>query len=258
MSSTRRLVLTQPTLSTTGALDHEALLREDLAALPASLAPDDIVLLPEHWDLRHERDVHVHAVTAMAQRAGCHVVGGTQHERRGERTVNGGVVISADGRLVGTYEKQRPYARELSRIVAGDAAGELSIGECNVSVMVCADFWFFDLFERLERLPDLVLVPALSVTRKSTPDYSRALWRHLAISRAYELGVYVGISDWSAASDLGQLRAAGIAGFADPTGTDPDRFFTPVDGTHRIFDVDLEALRSFRADRRARGFYWRP
>jgi len=36
---------------------------------------------------------------------------------------------------------------------------------------------------------------------------------------------------------LGQLRAAGVAGFADPTGTDPDRFCTPVDGTHRIFDA---------------------
>ena len=70
-----------------------------------------------------------------------------------------------------------------------------------ILVTICADFWFSDLFARAGRLPDLVLVPAYSVTRKSTPDYSRSLWRHLAIARAYELGVYVGISDWGYAAD---------------------------------------------------------
>jgi len=257
MTAPLRLVLTQPTLSLTGTRDHEGLLLEDLSTLAGRLAPNDVVLLPEHWDPRDDRDLHVRAVTAMAARAGCHVVGGTQHERRGDHTVNSGVAISGAGELVGRYEKQRPYSRELSRIVPGGAAGEFAIDGWKIAVMVCADFWFFDLFERLASLPDLVLVPALSVTRKRTPDYSRALWRHLAISRAYELGVYVGISDWSADSDLGGLRAAGVAGLADPTRTDPEQFFRPVEGTHGIFDVDLEALRRFRDDRRARGFFWR-
>jgi predicted amidohydrolase len=252
---TFQLVLTQPTLSTAGTVDHEALLRRQLSDL--RLAPQDIVLLPEHWDLRHEREPHVRAVTDLARLTGGHVVGGTQHEQRGTHAVNSGVAIGPDGTLAGTFEKQRPYAREITRVDPGTASGELVIGACNVAVMVCADFWFFDLFARLERLPDLVLVPALSVTRKSTPDYSRSLWRHLAIARAYELGVYVGISDWSADSELGALRTAGVAGFADPTGTDPERFFTPVAGSHQAFEVDLEALQAFREDRRARGFFWR-
>ena len=140
----------------------------------------------------------------------------------------------------------------------GHKLGEFCIAGRKVAVLVCADFWFSDLFDRLEQLPDLVLVPALSVTRKSTPDYSRSLWRHLAIARAYEFGVYIGVSDWSAASELGNLRTAGASGLADPTQTNPAEFFTPLDGDLQVFELDFNELERFRQDRRERGFFWDP
>jgi hypothetical protein len=114
------------------------------------------------------------------------------------------------------------------------------------------------VFEGCQGLPDLVLVPALSVTRKPTPDYARALWRHLSISRAYEFGTYVGVADWAQGSDTRSLHVAGAGGFADPTTSDPQRFFAPAaQGGVLVVELDLERLASFRRDRAQRGFFWR-
>ncbi|HKU41489.1 MAG TPA: hypothetical protein VJR89_25205, partial [Polyangiales bacterium] len=136
--------------------------------------------------------------------------------------------------------------------------GELTIGGRRLLILVCADFWFSDLFHRTTQLPDLVLVPAHSVTRKPAPDYSRALWRHLAVSRAYEFGVYVAISDWAhaPAPPIG-LPASGVGGLADPATIDPDRFFLPIEDQLRVYELDFDALERFRRDRYARGFFWR-
>lgn len=252
-----RVVLTQPTLSVSGRTDSQAVLREQVSNLKGRLSSDDILLLPEHWEPRHDRGAYVELVRELAQTAGCHVVGGSQHEQRGDHYVNSGVVVDSLGAIVGTYEKQRPYAIERSKVRPGLACGEVVVGGRNVTVMICADVWFSDLFNRIESAPDVLLVPALSVTRHSSRDYSASLWRHLAVSRAYEFGTFVGIADWSAHSDLGDLRAAGVAGLANPTVDAPSLFFTPVAGEYDVFELDFDALDEFRRDRRERGFYWR-
>src|SRR5207237_10145760 len=121
----------------------------------------------------------------------------------------------------------RPYSCERESVRPGRSIGEFTIAGRRILVLVCADFWFADVILGASALPDLLLVPALSVTRKPTPAYSRALWRHLAVSRAYEYGVYVGISDWAHESKLPALAAAGVAGVAAPTTTQPDEPFRP-------------------------------
>jgi predicted amidohydrolase len=141
----------------------------------------------------------------------------------------------------------------------GSALGELTIEGKRALVLICADFWFSDLFYRADVLPDLILVPALSVTRKPTPDYSRALWRHLAVARAYEFGAFVGVSDWGHGSELPLLRASGVGGLADPAEIDPNSFFRPIDARGAsAFELDFDRLDEFRRDRTDRGFFWRP
>ena len=193
----------------------------------------------------------------LATRLGCHVVGGSHHDARGGGHVNAGVVSDGTGRIVASYEKLRPYAEERARVREGEKLGEVSIGGRSVLVLVCADFWFSDLFYRATSAPDLVLVPALSVTRKPSPDYSRALWRHLAVARAYEFGAYVGVSDWAHTTTPGALSASGVGGFADPTAVDPDALFRAIDGAARLYDVDFDALAALRKDRTSRGFFWK-
>jgi predicted amidohydrolase len=139
----------------------------------------------------------------------------------------------------------------------GTVLGEIALGELSVLVLICADFWFSDVFYRCKKAPDVVLVPALSVTRKPTPHYSRALWEHLAVSRAYEFGAYVGISDWAyRAWPLG-VSPSGVSGFADPTAVEAEALFSRTSGDLAVHELDLGALASFRRDRMERGFFWK-
>jgi predicted amidohydrolase len=255
-----KLVLIQPRLSYDVQADNPGLIRRMLEPLAPALESEDLVLLPEHYDLRPSRADYEDSVRALARTLGCHVIGGSHHEQRDGRRLNAGVVSDPTGRVLASYEKLRPYAAERTLVEPGSALGEVEIAGRRLLILVCADFWFSDVFHRTTELPDLVLVPAHSVTRKPTPEYSRALWRHLAVARAYEFGVYVGISDW--ANVPGPLPfglpASGVGGFADPTQIDPAALYLPISGAVQTYELDFAALDAFRQDRYARGFFWRP
>jgi omega-amidase len=253
-----KLTLVQPELSHAPDADNLARIRALLAAARLDLASDDILLLPERFHLSDERGAYGRDVGALARELVCHVVGGSHREIVDGESVNSGLAFDPRGRVVGRYEKLRPYGAERSFVRPGTVLGEFEIAGRRVLVLVCADFWFADLFARASALPDVVLVPALSVTRKATPDYSRALWRHLAVARAYEFGVYVGISDWAYPSELPVLFTSGVGGFADPTIVDPAHFFVPI-GPHgvSVHELDFAQLEAFRRDRQERGFFWK-
>ncbi|MBX3131442.1 MAG: carbon-nitrogen hydrolase family protein [Polyangiaceae bacterium] len=254
-----RLLLVEPRLT----YDDDRANREAIerALADASLTPgaDDVLLLPERFQLAASPAEYEATVCGLARRLGCHLVGGSQHAQRDGAAVHRGLAVAPDGTVTGQYEKLRPYASERSVVGAGTTLGELRVAGRDVLVLICADFWFSDLLLAATRQPDLVVVPALSVSRKPSPDYSRAMWRHLCVTRAYELGVYVGVSDWSHDSTLPALHASGVSGLADPTQLLPEALFAPVAPARaRAFSLDFEALEGFRQDRRDRGFFWTP
>lgn len=220
--------------------------------------PDDVLLLPEHFMFSDDPGGYDRFVTELAARAGCTVVGGSHHRALDGKRVNYGAAVGPDGVVIGTYQKIRPYFNEQNHVVPGGAFGEFTVRGVRILVLICADFWYSDLILSAVRAPDLILVPALSVSRKEDPGYSRALWRDLAVARAYEFGAYVGISDWSASSSLPKHRTCGVGGLADPTTVVPGEFFTPVGAegwsSHAI---DLHKIEAFREDRRMRGFFWK-
>jgi predicted amidohydrolase len=253
-----RLILVQPELGVAPDADNFAAVRRTLEASSIAPEPDDLLLLPERVTALDSREEYMAALASLASAAGCAVVGGSHHRRRDAAWVNAGAAVDASGRLLGEYEKVRPYASERAAVGPGKAPGQLVIGGRRVLVLICADFWFSDLFERATALPDIVLVPALSVSRKPTPDYSRALWQHLAVSRAYEFGCFVGVSDWGHRSELPLLKASGVGGLADPSSTDPSALYQPIAATGAsAFELNFDALEAFREDRRARGFFWK-
>ena len=253
-----RLILVQPQLSHSDGADNVTRVRKVLSSSRIVTGADDVLLLPERVVLTLSREDYAATIRALAADLGCTVVGGSHHEERPGGSVNTGLAVARDGSELGRYEKVRPYASERASVVGGSAPGELCVAGRRIFVLICADFWFSDLFDRATHLPDVVLVPALSVSRKSSPEYSRALWRHLAIARAYELGAYVGISDWGHPSELPLLATSGVGGLADPTREDPDELFRPIaESGASAFELDFEALDRFRADRLARGFFWK-
>jgi predicted amidohydrolase len=253
-----RLILTQPALA---AFDNDRsfeAVRRSMDAVPGGFATDDIFVLPEHAVFVDTVPAYVDVLAPLAQEAGCHVLGGSFHEIDGEVKRNTGALFAPDGSVMGWYDKLRPYADERARVNPGTRLGQFNVEGRNILVLICADFWFSDLFMQAGTQPDLVLVPALSVTRKPSPEFSRRLWRHLAISRAYEFGVYAGISDWAHDSALPRLMTSGVGGYADAAHAEPDRFYTPVPASGTlVVEPDFDALAQFRHDRTERGFYWK-
>lgn len=259
MLSHMRLVLVQPQLGFTSGAENFARVRQALERSLIRPEADDVLLLPERIHPSHSVDEYRHDVRSLARQLGCVVVGGSQHEARGEQILNAGMAVDGQGNVLGTYEKIRPYALEREHVSPGNGPGEYVVAGRRFLTLICADFWFSDLFTRAERLPDVILVPALSVSRKSRPYYSRAMWQHLSISRAYEFGAFVGVSDWGFPSELPMLAASGVAGFANPSLVEPTQLFQALDSSEaRVFDLDFDALEAFRTDRKLRGFFWQP
>ncbi len=253
-----RLILTQPQLKAFDNAHSLDTIRRLLEGVQGGLDREDIVVLPEHAFFVQAQQEYLAITQQLARDCGCHLVGGSFHEIGEGMKRNTGAVLTPEGDVVGWFDKLRPYADERRRVDAGSRLGEFRIGELNVLVLICADFWFSDLFYKAHVLPDFVLVPALSVTRKSTPDYSRALWKHLAVSRAYEFGVFVGISDWGFPSELPKHITSGVGGFADTTGNEHSAFYRATgDAALQVIEPDLDALAQFRRDRQDRGFYWK-
>jgi len=205
-----------------------------------------------------DREKYREYIRILAKKAGCTIVGGSHHENVNGTIMIAGCVMNKEGVEIGAYSKLRPYFVELKKVTPGTRLCELDINGRKVIILICADFWYSDLLQSVLTIPDIILIPSLSVSRKPGPEYSRSLWKHLAISRAYEFGVYVGISDWNEKSVLPGYRTCGVGGFADPTQTDPDKLFTPISGEGiSFFTPDFERLEAFREDRRMRGFYWK-
>ncbi len=253
-----RLILTQPRLKAFDNAHNLDAVRSALDAVPDGIRRDDIVVLPEHVYFPAESREYFEVLGSFAKETGCVLLGGSFHEITEELRRNTGAIFASDGSVICHYDKLRPYADERERVDAGTRLGVCELGGHRIMVLICADFWFSDLYANIHELPELVLVPALSVTRKPSPDYSRSLWRHLAISRAYEFGVYVGISDWAADSELPRLRTSGVGGFADGATSDPGCFYRAI-GDERVLvtDIDFDVLAAFRADREERGFFWK-
>ncbi len=249
-----KLALVNPTLVAGDSAENARRLRALLEPLRGELGRNDIALLPEHWFF-DGWEHYLAESAALAVCLGCHLVAGSLHRIIEGGAVNAGAVLTPEGDTLGTYSKLRPYAAERRWVQPGQPSEGFEIGARRVAIMVCADFWFTDLFLQQAQLPDLVVVPALSVTRKPSPAYSQRLWQHTAVARAYEYGIFVGISDWAVGSTLPRLPASGVSGFADPTAIDPEQLFRAVDSVSLV-DLDFARLEAFRHDRRSRGFFW--
>jgi predicted amidohydrolase len=185
----------------------------------------------------------------LGRAIGCHVVGGTNHHTRKGKTINSGVVSDPQGTIVTSYDKLRPYSVEVRLgVVSGTAVGQFEIRGCRILILVCADFWYSDVFlRRIAPRPDVILVPTFSISRRSSPRVARSLWRSMAVARAYEFSAYVGISDWAYPTEYYGLRSSSVGGLADPRPRNGNGFFARIGERCLVAHaIDLKRLRELR------------
>jgi omega-amidase len=213
-----------------------------------------LVVLPELIGATLSTATYLTELRRLVTTTGAWLVGGSHYATNGPRT-NGGLVLDPNGEVVDDYEKRNPYGVEQDHgILPGDRHASFVIGGRTVTVMICADAWFAELLLDPPSQTDLIVVPSFSITRRP-PAFSQALWRHLAVARAYEFSAYVAVSDYRVGATYHGAPSAGVSGIADPWPTDPERYFTAAaDGTVSVHELDLTRLDRLRHDRLARGF----
>lgn len=253
--SLERVVLVQPPTWTEDGIANFGAILGIADRSRQSFGPHDIFVLPELAGAELDEAKYVDCVRRIARSLGVWVVGGSHHRREASRVVNCGVACAPDGAIAATYEKLNPYGVEAHLgINKGSSIGALEIGGRRVVVMLCADLWHSQSFASVGR-PDVLLVPSFSITQWPSPQPARTLWRHMAVSRAYEFATFVGISDWSAASEYEGQRASGAGGWATPCPETGSAFFQPMSRRRlSAHIIDFDRLGRFREDRRRRAF----
>ena len=225
--------------------------------LPDGVSDDEVLLLPELIGGETESSVYEDRMRRFAATIGCHVVGGSHHSPAGAELTNAGLIVGPDGDVVDRYGKHRPYGSEHGTVAPDwqTGPGRLHIAGREVLVVVCADFWFSELLHELAVEPDVLLVPAFSISQKPTPDHARSLWSHMTASRAYEFSTFVGVSDWAHPTQWNGLASSGVAGFADPNPTLERHHFLPAASAGiTVVELDFDRLDDLRANRTERGF----
>lgn len=237
----------------TGNFEHVRRLVEDVP----SFDPNDVLLLPELIGGESDRTEYDNFASYLARGLACYVVAGSHYEQRGATRINCGAVADPNGKIICRYEKLRPYGVESKLgVVPGSVTGQFEIDGYRVIVLICADFWYSEVFlSRLKLRPDIILVPTFSISSRATPRAARSLWKSMAVSRAYEFGVYVGISDWSYPCEYHGLKSSSVAGLADPRPHTHNGFFLGL-GRRRIdaYAMEIERVRELRQHRSNHAF----
>jgi predicted amidohydrolase len=257
MQTSIELTLVQPRVWQVDGDANFAQLERHLAGIRPRASEAAVVVLPELVGSSMARARYCSAVSQLAARLDRWVIGGSHHWDADGGRRNAGVVVAPTGDIVAAYEKRHPFGAEIDADV-GSGAGPVvvDVGGVSVAAMICADFWHSECVHQLDPHPDVIAVASFSISRGRAPGAAKELWRHLAVTRAWEHGVHVGISDWSPASSYGGLHAVGLAASASPAPTRPAGFITGL-GNRRVqtIEVDIDRLRSFRADQHERGMF---
>ena len=233
------------------------LIKRQIDKARLEFSSEDILLLPELFGCDSDKTLYENSVSELARNLPLHLVSGSHHEERGSGRVNCGFVVDPTGEILSRYEKLRPYGIESKLgVVPGKLAGQFDIDGCRVLVLICADFWYSEVFlSQLNPRPDLILVPTFSISSRAAPLAARSLWRSMAVSRAYEFSAYVGISDWAYPCQYHALKSSSVAGLADPRPRHHDGFFSelgrsPIQG----FAIDIPRIRALRQHRSNHAF----
>jgi predicted amidohydrolase len=251
-----RLILTQPALQFS---EHHSRIRDIIPALDrakTALGSADILVLPELIAGSADRSEYLSDVRSLSENTGAWVVGGSHYWRDADRIVNCGIVANPRGQVVATYEKSHPYDQEShDGVTPGNGGAFFEVNGVRCFVLICADFWYASSFNACEVRPDIVIVPAFSVSQRPIPALARARWKHAAIARAYEFMTFIAISDWASPVAYRGRASSGVGGLAHPNPAEVTGLFQSLGRSRlRAFELDIGALDDLRVNRDERRF----
>ncbi|MFX1254916.1 MAG: carbon-nitrogen hydrolase family protein [Promethearchaeota archaeon] len=187
----------------------------------------DFLLLPEHFCRADEvgglvpANYVIEFFEQLAQKHSVNIIGGSiETLNENEQRVNRCFIINRNGKVVGTYDKQKTlFFERMREVKRGRDPTILNLDGLRFAVEICADLWFPELSRTLiEKEVDALFVPAMTtVISKDHTDYGRWLWHNLAVTRARENIIPLIVSDHALAYYEGYYATCGASCIVDPS-----------------------------------------
>ncbi len=156
----------------------------------------EFIVLPELFDIGFRYDDYSDAgagipgptsefIQNLAEEHSSYVIG-TGLEKAGSLYFNTLVMVSPEGKTIGTYRKIHPFQSERDVFAGGNTATLFEIKGVNVGVEICYDVRFPEVSRRLAlEGAEVILMPA------AFPDPRSAHWDNLVMARAIENQLFV-------------------------------------------------------------------
>ncbi|MFW9854203.1 MAG: carbon-nitrogen hydrolase family protein [Candidatus Thorarchaeota archaeon] len=193
----------------------------------ASLEQSHILCLPEYWNGigSHKFSFSLHQksisfLTDLAVSFHTWIIGGSHLIENQGKYYNRCHVFDPTGKLMGTYDKRRPFGYEKARgLTAGTSELIWSIGKWKVGVRICNDLWnVSDYAQLIKKELDVLFCPILTtVPNKSFTNYGRFMWYNLALIRAKEGATALVVSDSAMSPIREPYWSTGASCIADPS-----------------------------------------
>jgi len=234
----------------------------------------DCIVLPEYvfgtlrdWNIGwEERLLQVRkGISDLCQKHRVFIVAGSvPYRTRRNRWRNRSYLFSSDGRVIGAYDKQRPFRTEiLMGLEPGKQTPIFCLAQLRLSILLCSDLWFPRLVRRASKDADFIAVPAMTtVLNQRHTAYGRWAWHSLVVVRSKENAIPIVSADHPEGVYASGIYTCGASCIADPSHrfgsnegphTQALKVADPRSQTVIVSTISQESIRDYKAYRREVG-----
>jgi predicted amidohydrolase len=132
---------------------------------------------------------------------------------------NRSYLVSAEGKVLGEYDKQRPFRTEkLLGLEPGNQTPIFEVGPLRLAILVCADLWSAKIVQQVATEADFLAVPTMTtVLDDQFIEYGRWAWQSLVAVRSKEFTVPIVSADQAVRSPTPGTFTCGASCIADPS-----------------------------------------
>lgn len=237
----------------------------------------DCIVLPEYcfgsvqeWKLAGAKgkDYYLQvwkAVSRLCQKHRIDMVAGSMPYKTHEGMWrNRSFLISSTGKVVGEYDKQRPFRMEKKLgLEPGNRTLIFELDKLRLAILICADLWSARIVQQVAREADFIAVPTMTtVLDEQYIGYGRWAWQSLVAVRSKEFTLPIISADQAIHSPVPGTFTCGASCIADPshrfsTGEDPStqalKVTKPKSHTVLVSTISKKKLEEYRSYRREVG-----
>ena len=147
------------------------------------------------------------------------VAGSVPYKTRRNRWRNRSYLFSSDGRVIGVYDKQRPFRTEiLMGLEPGKRTPIFKLAHLRLAILLCSDLWFPGLVRQASKDADFIAVPAMTtVLNQRHIAYGRWAWHSLVVVRSKENAIPIVSADHAVGVYTSGIYTCGASCIADPS-----------------------------------------